>query len=109
MLPSFLDSTYKRYKTDTSTFVKWLFENGTRCGYTPSSQGPPKLEDAATEPAKAPRLKGKARKQSKQAVATGTTPVQKTRTEDHKLVAPKDLLPLARAIVESTSPLITVP
>jgi hypothetical protein len=105
MLPGFLDSTYKRYKTDSSTFVRWLFENGTRCGYIPSSQGPSN-QGAATEPAKAPRLKGKARKQSKQAAATGTTPVQKSQTEDHKLVAPNDLLPLARIIVESTSRLL---
>jgi hypothetical protein len=109
MHPRFLDSTYKSYKTDTSICVKWLFENGTRCRYTPSNRGPPKPEAAATEPAKAPRLKGKGRKQSTQAAATGTTPVQKSRTEDHKLVVPKDLLPIAGAIVESTSPLVIVP
>ncbi|CZT05260.1 uncharacterized protein RCO7_10896 [Rhynchosporium graminicola] len=26
-------SIYKRYKTDTSIFIKWLVDNGTQCGY----------------------------------------------------------------------------
>ncbi len=32
MLPGFLESTYKRYKSDTSIFIKWLSENAKLCG-----------------------------------------------------------------------------
>jgi hypothetical protein len=63
MLPAFLESTYKKYKNDTSIFVKWLCEAGSRCGYAISI-----AKTAKEEPiAKAPRLKGKARKEAKQA------------------------------------------
>ncbi len=63
MLPSFLESTYKKYKNDTSIFVKWLCEAGSKCGYAISIVKTAKQEPAA----KAPRLKGKARKEAKQA------------------------------------------
>jgi hypothetical protein len=33
MLPEFLDSTYKKYKQDTSVFVEWLSENAQKCGW----------------------------------------------------------------------------
>jgi hypothetical protein len=104
MEPSVFNSHYKAYKADTAVFLKWLFETGTSCGYTPSSQDPPKLEATGPEPAKTGRLKGKARKQAKQAAAAGSAPVNESRTEDRRLVALKDMVPLARAIVESTSP-----
>jgi hypothetical protein len=61
MLPNFLESTYKKYKDDTSLFVKWLCETGSKCGYAIGT-----VKTAMQEPsAKAPRLKGKARKQAK--------------------------------------------
>jgi hypothetical protein len=61
MLPGFLESTYKKYKNDTSLFVKWLCETGSKCGYAIGT-----VKTAKEEPlAKAPRLKGKARKQAK--------------------------------------------
>jgi hypothetical protein len=63
MLPGFLESTYKKYKNDTSIFVKWLCEAGFKCGYATSIVQTAKEEPAA----KAPRLKGKARKEAKQA------------------------------------------
>jgi len=67
MLPGFLESTYKRYKNDTSVFIKWLYEAGSRCGYVTSEPIKPRDET----PAKAPRLKGKARKQAKEAASNG--------------------------------------
>jgi len=66
MLPGFLDSTYKRYKNDTSVFLKWLCDSGSKCGYQLSE--PSKVKN---EPGKAPRLKGKARKQAKEASSNG--------------------------------------
>lgn len=64
MLPGFLESTYKKYKNDTSIFVKWLCEAGSKCGYAISTAQTVKEEPAA----KGPRLKGKARKEAKQAI-----------------------------------------
>jgi hypothetical protein len=60
MLPGFLESTYKKYKNDTSVFIKWLCENGSKCGYVIGT-----VKDET--PAKATRLKGKARKKAKEA------------------------------------------
>jgi hypothetical protein len=59
MLPAFLESTYRRYKNDTSVFVKWLYETGSKCGYVVST-----AKDET--PVKAARLKGKARKKAKE-------------------------------------------
>jgi hypothetical protein len=101
MDPSVLNSSYKAYKADTAIFLKWLFETGTRCGYTPSSQDPLKSGATAPESAKTPRLKGKVRKQAKQAATASSAPVNESRTKDHRLVALKYMVPLARAIVES--------
>jgi hypothetical protein len=68
MLPGFLESTYKKYKNDTSLFVKWLCEAGSKCGHAISI-----VKTAQGEPAtKAPRLKGKARKEAKQANNSGS-------------------------------------
>jgi hypothetical protein len=67
MLPGFLVSTYRKYKEDTSIFTKWLCDNGAKCGYhlTKSTQN-------ETPTKTAPRLKGKARKQAKEAANNGT-------------------------------------
>jgi hypothetical protein len=105
MLPAFLDSTYKRYKRDTSIFITWLYENAQKCGYKPTN--PPQAK--ATEPAsvKGPRLKGKARKQAKQGGAAEPSP--KTAKEEHFVVAIKELIGLADTIVESQTPAVSVP
>jgi hypothetical protein len=60
MLPGFLEGAYKRYKNDTSIFMHWLRENGSKCGYKFGT-----VKDQA--PAKTTRLKGKARKKAKEA------------------------------------------
>ncbi|KAE9369320.1 hypothetical protein N431DRAFT_413162 [Stipitochalara longipes BDJ] len=103
MLPSFLESTYKKYKNDTSVLLKWLCYNGSKCGYQLSE--PSKSKDKTT---KAPRLKGKARKQAKEASSDGST-TSKTDQSEHRTVSSKDLVPLANSIACSTDPLITVP
>jgi hypothetical protein len=35
MLPHFLEGIYKWYKSDTSEFTEWLYDNGSRCGWKP--------------------------------------------------------------------------
>ncbi|KAG4433195.1 hypothetical protein IFR05_011330 [Cadophora sp. M221] len=105
MLSGVLDSNYKRYKTDTSIFIKWLSDNGTKCGYKvtkPSAQVP------SSEP-KAPRLKGKARKEAKKAAAPspapgGSSPTASTASPKNFIINTSELLPLANAIVASKEP-----
>lgn len=48
MLPGFVESGYKRYKRDTSTFTTWLSEAGKECGYKSQAlkgNRAPKLQD----------------------------------------------------------------
>lgn len=106
MLPKFLESTYKRYKKDTSTFLKWLRESGEKCGYKIDTS----VEQTDKVTLKAPKLKGRARKLAKEAAASNassksaTVPVSK----DNPVQIPmKQLLPLAQAIANCDSPLIT--
>ncbi|KAE8150660.1 hypothetical protein BDV25DRAFT_154053 [Aspergillus avenaceus] len=35
MLPTYLQSSYVRYKNDTNTFATWLLEAASKCGYQP--------------------------------------------------------------------------
>lgn len=86
MLPAFLDSTYKRYKNDTSAFIRWLVENAKKCGYTPA-RGPAANVGKSEEPAKAPRLKGKARKQAKAATTASAPTSQKEPKKEAYLVS----------------------
>ncbi|CZR66882.1 uncharacterized protein PAC_16783 [Phialocephala subalpina] len=108
MLPAFLDSTYKRYKHDTSKFIKWLFENGQKCGYKTPVSGAAKPQQEQV-PAAKPRLKGKARKEAKQAAKAtpSADPNDGRPAAEHRLVPPKELLPLAKAIVNSK--MVTIP
>ncbi|XMA17390.1 hypothetical protein WAI453_010181 [Rhynchosporium graminicola] len=66
MLSGFLESNYKKYKQDTSVFVRWLYKSGQKCGYSASPSGNVQSSDV---PAKAPRLKGKARKLAKKGLS----------------------------------------
>ncbi|KAI9640150.1 hypothetical protein NHQ30_011387 [Ciborinia camelliae] len=102
MLPEYLDSTYKRYKEDTSTFIKWLSKTGQSCSYTPNKSSTPIVEPAP----KSSRLKGKARKAAKQSSSS----LPATATELHpQIVDIKDILPLAKAIIDSKFPAQIVP
>ncbi|KAF8866373.1 hypothetical protein BDZ45DRAFT_735653 [Acephala macrosclerotiorum] len=104
MLPSFLESSYKRYKNDTSKFIKWLCENRKKCRYKTSVGGSSekKLEDIVA--VKAPRLKGKARKEAKQA---SKAPKIAQLPERKYIIPTREFLPLAKAIVKSKD--ITIP
>ncbi|PVH87784.1 hypothetical protein DL98DRAFT_509345 [Cadophora sp. DSE1049] len=104
MLSGVLDSNYKRYKTDTSIFIEWLFENGTKCGYkvaepsAPTNGGPP-------DQPKAPRLKGKARKEARKSTAKPSAKNSSSNASNAGFknfrINSSELLPLANAIVTS--------
>ncbi|CZR57669.1 uncharacterized protein PAC_07558 [Phialocephala subalpina] len=96
----------KRYKSDTSTFVKWLYETGTKCGYTPK---PVDVKKEESNPAKASRLKGKARKEAKAAATKPASKLPKGGQRASCLVNPRDLMPLTQAIVGSNDASIKVP
>ena len=70
MLPDFLFSTYKQYKTDTDKIATWLAETAKKCGYKSASNGVsgPGSDDAA-QTSKQPKLKGRARKLARDAAA----------------------------------------
>ncbi|KAK8039381.1 hypothetical protein PG993_007792 [Apiospora rasikravindrae] len=59
-LPGELLATHHQYKLDTEFVAGWLVENATKCGF--------KLADTATPTPSGPRLKGKARKQAREAM-----------------------------------------
>ncbi|KAJ5476941.1 hypothetical protein N7539_007085 [Penicillium diatomitis] len=63
MLPDFLQSSYARYKADTSTFATWLLETAHQCGYQP-----PFLADALPQASKG---KGRSRKKGNQRAKQG--------------------------------------
>ena len=75
MLPDFLFTSYKQYKTDTDKITTWLAETAKKCGYnnSPSSSDPRAppglnvpLDQNGNKPAK---LKGRARKLARDAAA----------------------------------------
>jgi hypothetical protein len=115
MLLAFPEISYKRYKDDTSTFIKWLAETAQSCRSETSGS------TSTAEPVKAggARLKGKARKLSKQGSSTTNNKTSAAKPENDKTPADKpenhvvdssELLSLAHTISNSAknSP-ITVP
>jgi hypothetical protein len=108
MLPAFLGDSYKRYKDDTSTFIRWLVENARSCGYNFNES----TANSSPEAAKAGgRLKGKARKLSKQGTGTGSTSNSKPPADKQKtyVVDSSELVNLAHTISNSKKTLITMP
>lgn len=70
MLPDFLFSTYKQYKTDTEKITTWLAETAKKCGYTsPFSDPKAPGESVAGQHGKPLKLKGRARKLAREAAA----------------------------------------
>ena len=74
MLPEILANSYIRYKEDTNVFTTWLSQAAVACGYKPAQleQYKPKPAHQQTITA-TPRLKGKARKEAKEAAAAAGT------------------------------------
>ncbi|PQE09083.1 Ank-repeat mbp1 protein [Rutstroemia sp. NJR-2017a BVV2] len=114
MLLAFPEISYKRYKDDTSTFIKWLAETAQSCRSETSGS------TSTTESAKpgGARLKGKARKLAKQGSSTANNKSSATKPENNKTSAAKpenhvvdssELLGLAHTISNSKNSSIIVP
>ena len=73
MLPEFLFSSYKQYKTDTDKITTWLADTAHKCGYkSPSPSNPTASGNKNTsdqQNGKPPKLKGRARKLARDAAA----------------------------------------
>ena len=107
MLPNFLYSTYKKYKDDTSIFIKWLADTAKQCGYvvkeTTASQN-------AETSAKTLRLTGKARKQAKQESSSKTVEASSIiPSASYNIVDCGELLPSAKAIADFKDPTVKIP
>ncbi|MCJ1291086.1 hypothetical protein MMC34_002629 [Xylographa carneopallida] len=108
MLPEFLESSYKRYKADTTVFTTWLAETAAKCGFVSSYN--------STKPVQTPsaRLKGKARKEAKDA-AKSTKPSSSKQTAVPGLPSLKHTVPIkeltaqAQTIVNFSRPKVQVP
>ncbi|KAI1413630.1 hypothetical protein F5Y13DRAFT_198447 [Hypoxylon sp. FL1857] len=96
MLPEFLSGSYKQYKDDTSVFVTWLGRVAEACGYRAKVSSP-----SAETPALSQRLKGKARKEAKQALlASGTISLDSITTVKHA-VSTRELVTQVNTIFSS--------
>ncbi|PQE28413.1 Ank-repeat mbp1 protein [Rutstroemia sp. NJR-2017a BBW] len=114
MLLPFPAISYKRYKDDTSTFVKWLAETAQSCRSEMIGS------TSTTEPAKTggARLKGKARKLAKQGSSTANNKTSAAKPDNDEIPAAKpenhvvdtsELLGLAHTISNSKNSSIIVP
>ena len=105
MLPDFLLSSYKNYKTDTTKIACWLAENAGKCGWTSPNDIAPTGD--TTKDAKAPRLKGRARKLARDAAAAEKkhqTSVKNSDTELPKhIIRIRDFVPMAACIAKNGS------
>lgn len=123
MAPEFMSGSYQQYKNDTSAFTTWLGRAAAACGYKSQAKKVPEdvpapdpkpdvLEETPSTRSAAPvssqRLKGKARKQVKQAQAQasrageskGHIPSENVRTVTHE-VTTHDLLAQIDAVSQS--------
>jgi hypothetical protein len=100
MLPDFLFSTYKQYKTDTDKITTWLAETAKKCGYkSPSFDPKAPGENVANRNGKPPKLKGRARKLARDAAATAAaaekmTPASSTANANDKAEETKYTVPV---------------
>lgn len=106
MLSGFVISSYEQYKEDTNVIAAWLASTASRCGYSVDL-----LRPSPTTSQSAPRsrrLKGKARKQAKEAEEQPTentaSPIKPSYT-----IATKDFVALAEFIAGCTKPPVKVP
>ncbi|KAF2166722.1 hypothetical protein M409DRAFT_22778 [Zasmidium cellare ATCC 36951] len=101
MLPKSLYSSYEQYKTDSDYVANWLATTARTCGYVDHEA--PSTATAKTST----RLKGKARKQAREATSTPTA-TSSTQQRKH-CVKIKDFARLAKVIADSTEPRVKVP
>ncbi|KAI1760162.1 hypothetical protein GGR53DRAFT_96820 [Hypoxylon sp. FL1150] len=94
-------STYRQYKEDTETIAGWLAHQSRKCGYQPP-EAPPAVPDKPPSS----RLKGKARKQARNAAVKPTTTQMQSKPKYSVNVA--DFNRMAQAIADFT-PKVTIP
>ncbi|KAI4088065.1 MAG: hypothetical protein LQ344_006327 [Seirophora lacunosa] len=105
MLPDFLQSSFQNYKQDTDIVATWLAVKAKQHGY------PVDIEDPSKPSSTSKRLKGKARKEAKEAQAqVGTSrAAAASSTKPKYTVKIKDFVSLAEFIAGCTNPVIQVP
>ncbi|KAL9003821.1 MAG: hypothetical protein Q9188_003322 [Gyalolechia gomerana] len=108
MLPDFLQSNFKRYKQDTDTVATWLAVKARQHGYPVDQLSG---TDSAKPSATSKRLKGKARKQAKEAASQpGRAPAADVfSAKSRYTIKIKDFVALAEFIAGYTNPIVQVP
>ena len=116
MLPEFLAGSYQRYKADTNVFTTWLSEKAIACGYrppnlTPRNTTPPETKPEDASQSSGSRLKGKARKEAKEAIKTSPSNSQEAAAVPivKYTLRASDLLRQAEAVSASTRPRVQMP
>lgn len=117
ILSDFLKSSLKIYKDDTDIIATWLAVTAKRCGYSSDllDRTDPLSFSKPIPPQSSNRLKGKARKQARDAAAaqeSRTTPSKATDNPPAKAsytIKVQDFTALAGYIASSSKPVIKVP
>ncbi|KAF3935327.1 hypothetical protein ABW19_dt0207705 [Dactylella cylindrospora] len=110
MHPSFIDSGYKQYKTDTDSVATWIANTAKSLGYPFKANGTPNSQLHQSRG----RLKGKARKQAKAPTnKSGPVPgnpaaVDPVPKKTYK-ISISDFIALAKYIASYSTPAVTVP
>ncbi|KAI9893136.1 MAG: hypothetical protein M1814_000684 [Vezdaea aestivalis] len=112
MLPKYLLSTYRQYKTDTDAVATWIAEKARLCGCSPELLG---AEPMASKSKKASRKKGKKGNKKR---APGVAKNQQSNGANSNTASPfpsikpkyliplRNFIPLAESIIESIEPAI---
>ncbi|KAF3935268.1 hypothetical protein ABW19_dt0204170 [Dactylella cylindrospora] len=111
MLPNTLLSTYKQYKADTDTIATWIAGTAKKCGYSNLASSRPTAISAQQT---SKRLKGKERKQAKEAGGGKLllSPSAADKKESSKPAYPlsiKEFTTLAEYIADFEPPPVVVP
>ncbi|KAI4279291.1 MAG: hypothetical protein L6R38_005073 [Xanthoria sp. 2 TBL-2021] len=113
MIPETFISSYQRYKEDTNVFTTWLSQAARICGFKlPSlerNQAEPKPSNNSEN--KAPRLKGKARKEAKAASSTSNSQDAEAKpvlVSKYKLTT-RNLIEQAEVVVNSKKANVQMP
>ncbi len=88
--------TYKQYKDDTESIAGWLAQNAARCGYEATVA----TASSIISPVSGPRLKGKARKQAREATKAAQGPPAGTSNGQKYSIRILDFPRMAKAIAD---------
>ncbi|TPX17773.1 uncharacterized protein E0L32_002874 [Thyridium curvatum] len=106
MLPGPLVSVYQQYKQDTDSVASWLASTAKACGFPADLL---KSGTWDTPRAASGRVKGKARKEAKEAAAAGGSKAAASKNVPKYTVAIADFIPLAEFVAASKKPQAAVP